>query len=540
MPRVVTFEKARKAAFRGEVETATGAFQNLRARGEYRAVAALANIAAFRGEIDECLNLVADLIENGPVDDLRAGLADAVRLLAWIGHQRRIWDDVIQICTRGLHNFRAKSGEPWSGDNIALVPDPPIYDRALAERNPRILENFIAYARRHGEAPHELIGIFGVPQPPTSPEEQRRRYEYAVDNMYTLCPYLRGKPEEAARHRYFLAKGFGQPEEAVQAFFGHPQPIGHFLFRDALYVVRVFACRGELDRGWGLVRDYLPHWYPETDWTRIAPIELLVEPELAPMMTAERCEAVLRCPRSGETAQEREARTVRKRNRNRAKRLPPVPVLQIISFNRVEAPIREPVTKFGGQPVWIDRPQWPVGRALGRPMYFVCQIELRPEIFGGESGRMAYLFVDEGDEEHNTAFWDAQSGDNAVIIQPGGTVEVPTLDTAIGPTLWDGIDSWEWLPELQPGEDPPVPLTRCNPEISKSEYERWSEHMGRDKIGGTPFFCGDHIEYPDDSGGWRLLLQLNDGTLDINCCMGVGYAFISQDGKRGGYFCQRG
>jgi hypothetical protein len=31
----------------------------------------------------------------------------------------------------------------------------------------------------------------------------------------------------------------------------------------------------------------------------------------------------------------------------------------VIEFRKADAPIREPVRKFGGQPTWIDEPYWP-------------------------------------------------------------------------------------------------------------------------------------------------------------------------------------
>ena len=47
---------------------------------------------------------------------------------------------------------------------------------------------------------------------------------------------------------------------------------------------------------------------------------------------------------------------------------------QNLRFVESEAPIREPVTKFGGQPVWLDAPAWPLSASQGRPMRFLGQI----------------------------------------------------------------------------------------------------------------------------------------------------------------------
>lgn len=53
-----------------------------------------------------------------------------------------------------------------------------------------------------------------------------------------------------------------------------------------------------------------------------------------------------------------------------------------IDFIEEKKKVEMPVTKFGGQPVWIDKAQWPIDEENGKPMRFICQIELYPEIFG--------------------------------------------------------------------------------------------------------------------------------------------------------------
>ncbi len=48
----------------------------------------------------------------------------------------------------------------------------------------------------------------------------------------------------------------------------------------------------------------------------------------------------------------------------------------MLAFQEVTAPITDAVTKFGGQPVWLSTPQWPLSRETGQPMCFVAQIVL--------------------------------------------------------------------------------------------------------------------------------------------------------------------
>lgn len=43
-------------------------------------------------------------------------------------------------------------------------------------------------------------------------------------------------------------------------------------------------------------------------------------------------------------------------------------VKQTNEFVEARGPVMEAVTNFGGQPVWIAEPQWPISREIGKPM----------------------------------------------------------------------------------------------------------------------------------------------------------------------------
>lgn len=44
-----------------------------------------------------------------------------------------------------------------------------------------------------------------------------------------------------------------------------------------------------------------------------------------------------------------------------------------LRFVSADGPVREPVTRIGGRPVWLEEPQWPFSRDTGRPFQFVGQ-----------------------------------------------------------------------------------------------------------------------------------------------------------------------
>lgn len=87
-----------------------------------------------------------------------------------------------------------------------------------------------------------------------------------------------------------------------------------------------------------------------------------------------------------------------------------------MTFRPAQVPITEPVAKLGGQPVWVDRAQWPLSQADGDQMMFVGQFPVP-----GFLGRVAYLFVTD-DDAGAYETWGAEDGENALIVQPGGRV----------------------------------------------------------------------------------------------------------------------
>jgi Domain of unknown function (DUF1963) len=221
-----------------------------------------------------------------------------------------------------------------------------------------------------------------------------------------------------------------------------------------------------------------------------------------------------------------------------------------IEFVEANKPIRELVTKFGGQPVWINESQWPHSRSSGRPMHFICQIALEPELFGPIEARMAYLFMTDSvdDEEYVDGTWEPDGGENAVILQPGRTT-FPTQPLERGPTLYRRVKRmFRKFLVAEPGEfavktilsdDPPFVPQERRFERSDEENEQCAETLAGNKIGGTPDFVQSD-EYPD-ANPWNLLLQLDSAQVPFSINFGdagIGYAFLSSDGQTAKFLWQ--
>ena len=209
-----------------------------------------------------------------------------------------------------------------------------------------------------------------------------------------------------------------------------------------------------------------------------------------------------------------------------------------IEFIESNKPITLPVTKFGGQPVWVDRPMWPLSKSTGNPMRFICQIAIDPSQFPSVSARMAYLFMTD-EEEYVDGTWEPDGGENAIILQPGQTV-IPTKTATEGPTLYRMVkkiagqnlvpEPCEFSVTLKMGEDPDF--------IDEPESSEVSALIGN-KIGGSPIFVQD-TEFPEP-GSWRLLMQLDSTKVpffvNFGDC-GVGYLFLSENGETAKFLWQ--
>ena len=218
-----------------------------------------------------------------------------------------------------------------------------------------------------------------------------------------------------------------------------------------------------------------------------------------------------------------------------------------IQFIEVNYPIQELVTKFGGQPVWLEAPQWPVSRTTGEPMRFIGQVALGTDIFGPIDGRMCYLFMTFGGEfVHDTN--EPDGGENAVIVQLGEPV-VPVKNLREGPSLYRMVhhegqqfltpEACEFAVELTTEEDPDYVSEDKREDWPDERHQEYDDSLLGNKIGGTPgFIQGD--EFP--GGDFSMLILQLDSTevpffLNFGDC-GVGYAFLSSNGRSGKFLWQ--
>jgi uncharacterized protein YwqG len=200
-----------------------------------------------------------------------------------------------------------------------------------------------------------------------------------------------------------------------------------------------------------------------------------------------------------------------------------------IEFRREKA--EKGKTKFGGQPDWLAKPEWPISKTTGRPMRFICQINL-PDSGLNIEAKLAYLFMTD-EEEYVDGTWEPDGGENAIILQPGDN-EIKTEAHVTGQTLYEMVEV--------PGKDRLVPKDfECAVGLIELRETRTQpdDSEFKNKIGGQPDFLQGE-EYPSQEK-WDLLFQLDSASVPFHINFGdagVGYGFISDDKKRAKFLWQ--
>ena len=179
------------------------------------------------------------------------------------------------------------------------------------------------------------------------------------------------------------------------------------------------------------------------------------------------------------------------------------------------------ITKFGGQPDWMERPQWPVSLAWdNRPLKFVGQIRLNDFHYEPEKLSLAYIFMTQP-KDRTDPFFDPDimipdEGESAVIIQPGGKIPeyIHVEDFPAGPTV-DSKNIW-------------IPQTTETEETLTTEFKE----IDADKFCGIPAFISNSKVKSDS----KLLLQLHTNWLPFYVNAGGAptmFVFLKETNDRG-------
>jgi len=294
----VSVKKAQAAARSGQTELALESLEVFAAKGDDSAAASLAELYAFLGQWGKVIANAGRLIANPGAVYAGNVFDDMIRLLGRAGHRSDEWGYVIKVVETASKSNATRCAEMRKGESTKVGQE---IITNKEQRDERIFLDLIQYAKRQGNAPHELLAIFGVRGCMDDMTEQERRtwYENAAKNADSLRPDLKKDPKAKAEYLFSLAKGVLE-DEALKLYETHGQNFG-MAWQAAAYIAPIYVRRGDANKAWETIEANLKRWWP-VDHAQVAPLVLLTNEHLETLMTPERCRIVLTTPRGPEGA----------------------------------------------------------------------------------------------------------------------------------------------------------------------------------------------------------------------------------------------
>ncbi|MEZ4398824.1 MAG: hypothetical protein R3B06_02305 [Kofleriaceae bacterium] len=239
--------------------------------------------AGRRGQTPLALEVLTALAAAGDA----AAAAAAAELHAFAG----AWAQVVPLATALLANPTAVYAGNVFTDQCRLLrraarelADPDVIARAA-----KVVPAELA-ARRDACLLRDVDDLDDGPAP-----DARAAFADAVAMAATGKRFV-GKPAALAAHCFALAAVYHLDDELIARWDpGNPQ-LG---FDQAVRTARALARAGEPERAWAVIEQRLSAWYI-VDHAQVAPVILLVDRWLAPLMTPARCAQVLATRRGGE------------------------------------------------------------------------------------------------------------------------------------------------------------------------------------------------------------------------------------------------
>lgn len=268
MAKLSPRENAQATALRGDVESAVAMLTALQEQGDTAARASLAEIAAYRGQWEVAMQHAAAVVADPTSIETLNVYTDMLGLVALAGIHLERWAEVERIAAVALEALgRVELLEAHTGAAAGLA-------RFAAARG-QVSDGW--RPGRYDDRP-----------------EHERRAKYDAGIAKFAKDKKRFKTPQARHNHYVSMAKNGTLYDAAVSLHdegGLPE-----LFDAVVFVAAGLARAGRTGEAWEALRSRLGTWWPVA-FTQVAPVELLADDALRPLMTPERCEEVLRTPR---------------------------------------------------------------------------------------------------------------------------------------------------------------------------------------------------------------------------------------------------
>lgn len=272
MAKLSPRERAQVAALRGDVETAVAELTSLQQQGDTAAHAGLAEIAAYQGKWDAVMQHAPAVTADPSAIRTFNVYDDMIRLVGLAGLHVGRWDEI-----KGIAEAAVVASEAHSLDTHAAAA-----------------AGLVAFAAARGN-----VSQGWRPGRYDDRPEPERAAKYDTSIAKLVKNKKKFKTPQAQRNHYIaIAENCLLYDVALALYDEGELPE---LFDSVVFVASALARAGRSDEAWTAVRSKLSVWWPFED-TQLAPVELLADEALRPLMIPERCNEVLRTPRGPQAA----------------------------------------------------------------------------------------------------------------------------------------------------------------------------------------------------------------------------------------------
>lgn len=256
-----------RRALAGQTMEVKHAIERLYQQGERAAALPLAEIAAFEWNWQACSDYVTEAMADDPqvVRDLRLPC---------------LW----ALCASRL--------DRWGGADaiLSLLPSPSPQTAESYHQRIAVVRDILQNREWTG-----LSERIQLPSPGNEePNEDARRQVFERYCQYAQREYPRNwtTPERADRTRWLFAISYHLPDVAMEIARRRPDD---WLSDQNFEIARCYAEMGRFNDAWEAILHALRYWQGPNNgtWTRVAPVELLIDRAFEQVMTLERCLQVL-------------------------------------------------------------------------------------------------------------------------------------------------------------------------------------------------------------------------------------------------------
>ncbi len=285
---------AQQTALQGDVEGAVQQLSTLFEAGDPAAAASLAQIEAFRGQWSEMLRHAFAFMRMPSAAHFSNVVTETVNLMALAAIETNRWADV--------HAEAVAIREHLRGDKQL---------REYAEGDdPYGLDQLIDFAKSKGKSAYVWDwGNFSE----LDENERTAKVDGVIADKLAQSKKKKLFDDDADRRQHFfaLASRYGAHRTAVRLF--DEEGVEDLITFDPIaFAASALARAGRAEDAWRVTERAVRIWWP-VDVAQVAPVALLTDEGLRPLLTPERREWVLRTPRGPAAAPKKVSKAKKKK-----------------------------------------------------------------------------------------------------------------------------------------------------------------------------------------------------------------------------------